>query len=79
MNTLKVSDLFQLYGRYFDWIVRIKDQNELIKRLREFPALTEFADEVEEFTGDGIASVTWLEQILERITKKCSEENIRMA
>lgn len=78
-NTLKVSDLFTKRGKSFTWIDRIQDQDNLRKRLDEFPDLKEFGDELHEFTGAGIASVVFIEYILEQITKKCAEKNIMMA
>jgi hypothetical protein len=79
MNTLKVSDLFHKRGNSFTWTDRIQDQDNLRRRLDEFPDLKVFADELHEFTSTGIASVVFIEYLLEQITKKCAEKNIMMA
>ena len=81
MNMLQVSDLFKKRGREFTWEDRIKDQNELKKRINEIqdPDLSELALDLDEFTNVGIASMTFLEYFLEKVTKVCSQKNISMS
>lgn len=76
MTTLKLSDLFKRTGHNFEWTDRVTDQDDLIKRLKEFPSLVEYATELEDFAGRGIASLLFIEYILEHVTKTCSEKNI---
>lgn len=79
MTVLKVSDLFSKRGKTFDWMARVQEQDILIKRIDAFPVLKPYADELHEFAGEGIASIVFIEYILERLTKACAENNIQMA
>jgi hypothetical protein len=77
MNTpLQLSDLFHKRGHDWSWNDRIADQNKLMERLRQYPDLVEYADEVKDFAEAGVASLVFLEYILERVTKVCSAKNI---
>jgi hypothetical protein len=74
--SLQLSDLFQSRGRCFNYRERLGDQQKLVDRLRQFPELTSFANELQEFCDQHIASMTYLDYILADITKSCSEKNI---
>jgi hypothetical protein len=76
MITLKLSDLFQRHGHDFDWNIRIADQNNLIARLNEHEPLRQYAVVLEDFTDGGIASLPFIELLLQGITKACSRHNI---
>lgn len=78
---LQVSDLFKSKGRFFDYSERVKDQDMLVQRLRDLndEDLSKHADDIDEFTQSGIASIVYLEYMLEKITKTCSQKNIGMS
>ena len=63
--TLQVSDLFLKKGYSFDYQTRIDDQNKLIERLRT-SGQDALADSVAEFAGEGIASMVFIEHILDQ-------------
>jgi hypothetical protein len=73
---LQLSDLFQSRGRSFNYAERIRDQQLLVDRLREFPVLASYADELQEFCDQYIASMTYLDYVLQSITKTCAEKQI---
>lgn len=78
---LQLSDLFHKRGKSFTWEDRIADQKKLTERLNatEETELKEFAEELNEFTQEGIASVLFLEYLLEKVTKVCSQKNISIS
>lgn len=76
MTSLVLSDLFKDSGKRFNWANRITDQETLLNRLSAFPELKEHYDSVKEFVDEHIASIVYVEWILGKITKTCSEKNI---
>ena len=66
---IQTSDLFIKRGSTFNWNERIADQNKLIARLKELNnnAANKYADELEKFTNDGIASMVFIEYIVDKL------------
>lgn len=78
MTTLQLSDLFQNFGKNFDWDVRKKDQDKLIERLGaiDLPDIKMMQERLTDFCGEGIASYNFLEYYLSDLTKMCSRLRI---
>ena len=73
---VKTSDLFQQFGRNFNFENRLLNQSQLVERINEANkdilnpnaiAITHLAEEIKEFCDDHIASITFIEYALEQL------------